>query len=98
MAEVKQQLKTIIVAGEDYDLGVLVLRVPREVVESPEGKMVVAAILGKDSHYNPYTRMASEENVEHIAAIDKILEDWKLKYAMKLHSADGDVVLGSMFV
>jgi hypothetical protein len=103
MAEVKKSndsnsnLKTIVVAGEVYDLGVLVLRVPREVADSEEGKMLVNALLGRDPHYNPYTRMTKKENVEHIATVNKLLADWEVKYAMELHSTDDDVALGSLF-
>lgn len=101
MTEVKESnnsnLKTIVVASENYDCGVLVLRVPREVADSEEGKMVVAAVLGQDPRYNPYTRMTKKENAEHIAAVNKLLADWEAKYAMELHSTYGDVVLGSLF-
>lgn len=91
------KLKTIVVAGEDYNFGVLVLRVPQDVADSEEGKMLANALLGRDPHYNPYTRMTSKENVDHIAIVDKLLADWEAKYSMKLHSADSDVTLGSLF-
>lgn len=54
----------------------------------------------KDPEYNHFSRTTKNENEQHIAAVNKLLSDWKAKYSMKPRSADTnmDVVFGSKYV